>query len=533
MKILVADKIAQSGVDYLKAQDDVEVVEAYGSTPARLEALAADVDAIIVRSASTVTAEIIAAAPRLKAVGRAGVGVDNIDLEAATDRGILVMNTPGGNTIATAELAFTHLLCSARPIPQANASMKAGEWEKKAFSQGAELFQKTLGVLGLGRIGTEVAKRALAFEMRVLAYDPYLTAARAEQLGVEKVELEALFAAADFITVHMPKTEATTNMLNAAAFAKMKPGVRIVNCARGGLIDEAALAEAIAAGKVAASGLDVFEAEPLPMESPLRELKQVVLTPHLGASTLEAQENVGLEVAQIIVEALRGGMTRNAVNAPAIDPALLKALRPYLVLGEKLGTLIQQLTPDQICKMRFIYSGKLAEMDVKPLNRAIQRGYLRRITNDVNDVNAPRVMERLGITGESVKTNLERDYTELIRIEACDAADRCYVLEGTLLGRSQQPRLTFANGRDVECSLLDKFLLVIENEDVPGIVGMLGMVLAKHGVNISNMSLSRNNVGGIALNICGLDSRPPAEALKEIADHPRIKRADLVDLAAS
>lgn len=530
MKILVADKIAQSGIDYLRAQSDVEVLEAYGSTPEQLAALASDVDAIIVRSASSVTAEIIAAAPRLRAVGRAGVGVDNIDAEAATDRGIIVMNTPGGNTIATAELAFTHLLCSARPIPQANASMKSGEWNKKAFSKGAELFEKTLGILGLGRIGTEVAKRALAFKMRVLAYDPYLTKARAEQLGVEKVELDALFAAADFITVHMPKTEATENMLNADAFAKMKTGVRIVNCARGGLIDEADLAAAIASGKVAAAGLDVFSAEPLVDDSPLRGYDQVVLTPHLGASTVEAQENVGLEVAEIIVEALRGGMVRNAINAPSVDPAVLKTLRPYLILGEKLGTVIQQLTPDQVCKMRFIYSGKLVDTDVKPLNRALQRGYLRRITNDVNDVNAPRVMERLGITGESVKTNLERDYTELIRIEACDDQDRCYVIEGTLLGRSQQPRLTFANGRDVECSLMDRYLLVIENEDVPGIVGMLGTVMAKHGVNISNMSLSRNNVGGIALNICGLDSRPPAEALDEIRNHPQIKRAVLVDL---
>ena len=530
MKILVADKIAQSGVDYLRAQSDVEVLEAYGSTQEQLAALASGVDAIIVRSASSVTAEVIAAAPQLKAVGRAGVGVDNIDLEAATDRGILVMNTPGGNTIATAELAFTHLLCSARPIPQANASMKSGEWNKKAFSKGAELYQKTLGVLGLGRIGTEVAKRALGFEMRVLAYDPYLTDARAEQLGVEKVELDELFAQVDFITIHMPKTEETANMLNAAAFAKMKPGVRIVNCARGGLIDEAALAVAVAEGKVAAAGLDVFSAEPLCDESPLRELTQVVLTPHLGASTLEAQENVGLEVAEIIVEALRGGMARNAINAPAIDPAVLKALKPYLLLGQKLGTLIQQLTPDQVCKMRFVYSGKLADADVKPLNRAIQRGYLSRISDDVNDVNAPRMMERLGITGESVTTNLERDYTELIRIEACDKNDRCYVVEGTLMGKVQQPRLTFANGRDVECSLLDHYLLVIENEDVPGIVGMLGTVLAKHEINISNMSLSRNSVGGIALNICGLDSRPPVDALKEIANHPRIKRADLVDL---
>ncbi|MFP4281977.1 MAG: phosphoglycerate dehydrogenase [Opitutales bacterium] len=530
MKILVADKISQSGVEYLKAQRDLEVVEAYGSSKEQLLEIVPEMDAIIVRSATTIDADLIAAASKLKAVGRAGVGVDNIDTEAATDRGVIVMNTPSGNTIATAELAFTHLLCSARPIPQANASMKSGEWNKKAFANGTELNGKTLGVLGLGRIGGEVARRARAFKMKVLAYDPFLTAARAEQLGVLKVELDQLLAEADFITVHMPRTEATTHMIGREALAKVKAGVRIVNCARGGLIDEAALAEALADGRVAAVGLDVFEEEPLPAESPLRGFEQVVLTPHLGASTLEAQENVGLEVAEIIVEAIRGGMVRNAVNAPSVDPAVLKALRPYLVLGEKLGSVIQQLTPDQVTKLRLTYSGRVAELDVKPLNRAIQRGYLRNVTNDVNDVNAPRIMDRLGIKGEIIKTDLERDYTELIRIEAVPSEGETYVIEGTLLGKSQNPRLTSVNGRDLDCALSEAYLLVIENEDVPGIVGMLGTVLAKHAVNISHMSLGRNNIGGVALNICGLDSRPPAAALDEIRGHERIKRADLVAL---
>lgn len=531
IKILVADKISQSGVDYLRAQSDVEVLEAYDSPPEKLAVLAGDVQGIIVRSASSVTADIMAAAPELKAVGRAGVGVDNIDIEAATDRGIIVMNTPSGNTIATAELAFTHLLCTARPVAQANASMKSGEWDKKAFSKGTELYQKTLGVLGLGRIGSEVAKRARAFKMRVLAYDPFLTPARAEQLGVEKVELDELFSQVDFITIHMPKTEATTKMINAAAFAKMKDGVRIVNCARGGLIDEADLAEALKSGKVSASGLDVFETEPLALDSPLRRYGQIVLTPHLGASTLEAQENVGLEVAEIMVEALRGGRVRNALNAPSIDPALLKTLRPYLVLADKMGTLIQQITPDAVTKLRLIYSGKLADMDVTPLNRAIQRGYLRQITNDVNDINAPRVLARLGVEGEIVKTDLERDYTELIRIEACDSSGRCDVIEGTLIGKSQTPRLTFVNGRDLECSLTENYLLVIENKDVPGIVGRLGMTMAKEKINISHMSLGRNTVGGIALNICGLDSRPSKELLDDLRADPHIERVDLVDLA--
>jgi len=530
MKVLVADKIAASGVALLQQQKGFTVIEAYGSSPEELKKLASDVDAIVVRSASEITAEIINAAPKLKVVGRAGVGVDNIDLNAATDKGVIVMNTPGGNTIATAELTFTHLLCSARPIAQANASMKSGKWDKKAYSAGTELFQKTLAVLGLGRIGSEVAKRALAFGMNVLAYDPFLTNARAEQLGVKKVELDEVFASADFITVHMPKTEATENMLDAAAFAKMKPGVRIVNCARGGLINETDLAQAMRDGKVAAAGLDVFVTEPVPADSDLLGFDRLVMTPHLGASTTEAQENVGLEIAEAVAEALQGGVVRNALNAPSIDPAVLKVVRPYLALAEKLGTIVQQLTPDQVTTMRLIFSGKLANIDVKPLTRAIQRGYLRRITNDVNDVNAPRIMERLGIKGEIVQKDLERDYTELIRIEACDAQDRCYVVEGTLVGKSQRPRLTFAHGNEIECLLDEKFLLVIENEDVPGIVGMLGTVLAKHKVNIANMSLSRNSVGSAALNICGLDSKPSAAAMKEIRDHEHIHRAVLVEL---
>ena len=529
MKILIADKIADSGVQYLREQQGVEVIEAYGSSPEKLKELSSDVEAIIVRSASSISRDIIEAAPRLRAVGRAGVGVDNIDVEAASDRGVIVMNTPGGNTIATAELTFTHLLCSARPIPQANASMKEGRWDKKSF-KGSELYQKTLGILGLGRIGSEVAKRAKAFGMTVLAYDPYLTTARAEQLEVQKVDLETIFTQADFITVHMPKTEATANMLNKASFARMKDGVRIVNCARGGLVNETDLAEAVASGKVAAAGLDVFDEEPLSDGSALREYDRIVMTPHLGASTAEAQENVGLEVAQCIIEALRGGWIRNAVNAPSIDPKQLQILRPYLNLAYKLGTVIQQLTPEEIPQIRLTYSGKLVNFDVKPINRAFQRGYLRRITTDVNDVNAPRIMERLGIKGEIVQDNLERDYTELIRVEARDAHGKTYSIEGTLMGKSHSPRLTLANERNVESPLDEKYLLVLENEDVPGIVGMVGTVLARHNLNISNMSLSRNTVGGIALNICGLDSEPPRAAIDEIKSHSAIKQLRVVNV---
>ncbi|MGA1205168.1 MAG: phosphoglycerate dehydrogenase [Opitutales bacterium] len=529
MKILIADKISESGVQFLREQDGIEVIEAYGSSPEELKVKASDVDAIIVRSASSVTREIIESARNLKAVGRAGVGVDNIDLDAASDRGIIVMNTPGGNTIATAELTFTHLLCSARPIPQAHASMKAGEWNKKAF-QGSELYQKTIGILGLGRIGSEVAKRAKAFGMTVLAYDPYLTKARAEQIEVKKADLDELFREADFITVHMPKTEATANMINAEAFKKMKDGVRIINCARGGLIDEADLSEAVASGKVAAAGMDVFSSEPLPADSRLRQHDKIVMTPHLGASTSEAQENVGTEVAHCIYEALTGGWIRNAINAPSIDPKQLEAMRPYLNLANKLGTVIQQLAPEEISQVRLTYSGKLVSFNIKPVNSAFQKGYLRKITTDVNDVNAPRIMERLGIKSEIVQDNLERDYTEMMRVEAIDASGKVYAIEGTVIGKSHQPRLTSVNERNLESPLDEKYLLVLENEDIPGIVGMVGTILAKYKLNISNMSLSRNSVGGIALNICGLDSQPTKEAIEEIVQHEAIKELKVVNL---
>lgn len=529
MKIVVADKIADSAVDQLRKNDGFEVIEAYGSDEDTLKEVLKDADAVIVRSATKITAEILAAAPRLKAIGRAGVGVDNIDVGAATERGAIVMNTPGGNTIATAELTFTHLLNSVRPVPQAHASMTRGEWNRKKF-EGAELFQKTLGVLGLGRIGSEVAKRAKAFGMQVLAYDPYLTDERADQLGVQKKSLDELFEQADFVTVHMPKNEKTTNMINAAAFARMKDGVRIVNCARGGLINEQDLVAALESGKVAAAGLDVFEEEPLDPGHPLRQFPNVVMTPHLGASTQEAQENVGFEIAEGIVDFLKSGEVRNAINAPSVDPETLRVLRPYLQLASKLGSMIQQLTPDEVRKIEITYSGKLIDLDVKPLTRAFQRGYLRRITNDVNDVNAPRIMKRLGIEGDVTKSDLEGDYTELIRVVAIDGDGKDYVIEGTLIGKAELPRLTHLNGHKVESPLDDRYMLVIVNRDVPGIVGMVGNALARHQINISNMSLSRSTINGHALNIVGIDNRINPEALAEIRHHPDIVSLCEIDL---
>ncbi len=529
MKILVADKIAESGVAMLREQG-FEVVEAFkSSSPDKVIEFVSDVDAIIVRSATKITREVILAAPKLKAVGRAGVGVDNIDVDAATERGVIVMNTPGGNTIAACELAFTLMLCTARPVVQADASMRAGKWDKKSF-EGIELNGKVLGVIGLGRIGGNLAKRALAFNMRVLAYDPYLTEEKAHQMGVEKVELDTLFAQADYISIHMPKTAETKNMINSAAIARMKDGVRIVNCARGGLIDEAALAEALKSRKVAAAGLDVFDAEPLQADSPLRGLPNVIMTPHLGASTVEAQEGVGIEVAEAIASVLKGGMIRNAINAPAVDPATLKILAPYLRLGELLGSVLQQVSAKDVTKITIRGWGKMTSYDNLPVVRSVQRGYLRKIAQDINDINAPRAMKRLGIEVQAHSSNTDTDYTDLLAVEAESSSGAKFCVAGTLFGKSQKSRMVSLNGRDVE-AVLSGFLLVVENNDVPGIVGHIGTVLAKNGLNIANMSLSRNNVGGLALNICTLDSRPCEKAISELMAHKDIKGVQLVDLA--
>lgn len=529
MKVLVADKISPKGVAYLRQQPGLEVIEAYGSSPEKVLELVKDVHAIAVRSETKITAAVIAAAPLLKVVGRAGVGVDNVDVDAATERGVVVMNTPSGNTIATAELTFTHMLCGARPVPQAAASMKAGQWDRKSFS-GIELFKKTLGVVGLGRIGSEVAKRAQAFGMRVLAYDPYLSPSRAKAMQVEAVNLDELLKQSDYITVHMPLTDDTKYMIDEAAFEKCKKGLRIFNCARGGIIKEAALLAALKSGKVAAAGLDVYEDEPLAKESEFRALPNVVLTPHLGASTAEAQESVGIEVAEQIADVLNGGVIRNAVNMPSIDAAALKVLAPYLDLGAKLGTLVQQIAPAQISSLRITYWGKVADIDVNAVTRAIERGYLRRISGEeVNFVNAPFVLQRLGIQAEVVKSAADSGYTELMQVEAIAPGGEVSSAAGTLIGKGNQPRIVKINGREVEVAAEGQ-LLVLENVDQPGMVGEVGTILGKDKVNIADMSLSRLTPGGTAYMVVRVDHEPSEAARKIIKGHSAIKQAKFVQL---
>lgn len=529
MKILVADKISAKGVAYLREQPGFEVVEAYGSSPEQVLELVKDVHAIAVRSETKITREVLAASPLLKVVGRAGVGVDNVDVEAATERGVVVMNTPSGNTIATAELTFTHILSGARPVPQAAASMKDGRWDRKVFA-GVELFRKTLGIIGMGRIGGEVAKRAQAFGMQVVAYDPYLAPSRAKAMQVEGVELDELLAKSDFITVHMPLTDDTKYMIDEAAFAKCKSGVRIFNCARGGIIKETALIEALKSGQVAAAGLDVYESEPLAEDSELRTLPNLSLTPHLGASTVEAQAAVGVEIAEQITDVLSNDIIRNAVNMPSIDGAALKVLGPYLDLGAKLGTLVQQIAPSQIESLQITYWGKIIDLDANAVTRSIQRGWLRRISGEeVNEVNAPFLLKRLGVEVEVTKSNSDVDYTDLISVKAVDADGNKYSAVGTLIGKVQQPRIVGINGREVEVAAEGK-LLVLENLDHPGMVGEIGTLLGRTDVNIADMSLSRLVPGETAYMVVRVDSEPSNEARAEIKDHPKIKLAKFVQL---
>jgi D-3-phosphoglycerate dehydrogenase / 2-oxoglutarate reductase len=528
-RILVADKIAKNGVDFLKTQEGFEVIEAYGSSKAEILNLVPTVSAIIVRSETKVDADIIANAPLLKAIGRAGVGVDNIDIEAATERGIVVVNTPGGNTIATAELTFTHMLCTARPIPQADRSMKEGKWDRKIL-KGVELMGKTLAVLGLGRIGAEVAQRAQAFGMTVIAYDPFLTDARAKSLNVEKVELQNVWQRADYITVHMPLTEKTRNMVNDEAFARMKNGVRLINCARGGLIEESALLKAIQSGKVAGAGLDVYETEPLPADHPFRTCERLGLSPHLGASTEEAQYNVGIEIAESVARILLTGTISNAVNMPSVDAHTLKILKPYFRLGNILGTLLQQLTPDTIQKVVITYFGRLVELDTLSLNRAIQKGYLSNILGDsINDVNAGLHMKRLGIEVEVTLSNTDTAYSELIQLVATMENGKQVSVEGTVMGRDAKPRIVSVNERDLEITPRN-VLMLVENKDMPGMVGMLGTILGKHHVNIANMTLNRQRAGDNALVVFELDDFPNQAAIEEITASDRIISIKLVDL---
>ncbi len=525
-KVLVMDGVSEKGLEPLRREPDIEVVIGNKMNEDELSAVIGDYDAVIVRSATKVTARVLENAHRLKVVGRAGVGVDNIDLQAATQRGVLVVNAPGGNTIAATEHTIAMMLALARNIPQAVAKMKSGVWDKKAFL-GVELRGKTLGIIGLGRIGSAVARRAQAMEMDIMAYDPYITREKAESLGVKLVTLEELLAAADFITIHMPKTKETYHMLDERALAMMKDGVRIINCARGGIIDEEALYKYMQSGKVAGAALDVFEKEPN-TDSPLLQLDNFIATPHLGASTAEAQLNVALDVAEEIVDALRGKIVRNTVNVPSIKPEVMAVVKPYLKLAEKLGKFQAQLVEGRVTKLEVIYSGGLAGKEVAPITTSLVKGFLDPILQEkVNFINALLLAKNRGIKVVQTVNGQANGYASLITVKVySDQGEKS--VSGTLF-RNNEPRIVMVDGYRVD-AVPEGCMLYVLHMDRPMIIGPVGMLIGKHNINIAGMQVGRKKIGGQAVMMLTVDAPVPEETIKAITEIDGVLNVKFVSL---
>lgn len=518
MKVLVSDNISSKGVEILK-KAGLEVDVKTGLKPEELKAIIGEYDALVIRSATKVTAEIIEAADKLKVIGRAGTGVDNVDKVAATKKGIVVMNTPGGNTITTAEHAIAMLFSLARKIPQATASMKSGKWEKKKF-MGVELYNKTIGIIGLGRIGSEVAKRTQCMGMNVLAYDPFLSDERAEELGITKTDLDRIFAEADFITLHTPLTPETKHLINKDTIAKMKKGVYIINCARGGIVNEKDLYEAIQEGKVAGAALDVFEKEPPEEGYPLVADERVICTPHLGASTLEAQENVAIAIAEQIVDYLINGTIRNAVNFPSIPFDQVPLIRPYLILLERMGSFASQIFSKSIKQIHIEYLGEISSLNTQALTAAALKGVLDPILGEpVNYVNASFIAKERGIEVKEIKGKEAGDYQSLVRINLISKDDKATVA-GTLLSR-KDPRIVQINDISMEI-IPEGNMIFMRNHDRPGVIGNIGTLLGKNNINIGHMHFGRKEAGGIAFSVISIDASLTDEIIEQIKKLPNV-----------
>jgi D-3-phosphoglycerate dehydrogenase len=524
--ILVADAISDFGLQQLSDAKDMKVVKKTGLSEAELIEIIGEYDALLVRSQTRVTANVLAAATNLKVVGRAGVGVDNIDLEAATERGVIVINAPDGNTVSTAEHTFAMIMAVARSIPQSHKKTTSGEWDRKSFV-GVELRNKTLGVIGMGRIGSEVAKRGKAFGMDIVAFDPFLSEERANKLGVKLASVPDVVKQADFITVHTPLTKETHHLIGQKEFELMKKGVRIINCARGGIIDEKALYDAIISGKVAAAGLDVFEVEP-PVDNPLLALPQVVVTPHLGASTIEAQENVAVDVSEEVIHILRSEPFKNAVNLPPVPADLLAKLQPYFTLGEKLGLFLSQVTVGAVQKITVIYSGDLAEVDTAPLTRNVVKGVLSyHLGHEVNIVNSMHLAKVRDIEIIIQKSTLSKGFTNLITVSVQTNREEKSV-SGTLL-----------NGYGARVVKVDQFpidvapeghLLLVSHTDRPGVIGRVGTVLGSNDVNIATMQVGRKIIGGSAIMMLTVDKPVPPHVLDSFGELQEINSVTQIDL---
>ena len=519
MKVLVSDKLADIGVQMFQEIEGIEVEVKTGLSPEELKSIIADYDGLVIRSATKVTQEILEAAESLKVVGRAGIGLDNVDIPTATKHGVVVMNTPTGNVITTAEHAVAMMLSLSRNIPQGTASLKAGRWDKKKL-QGIEIYNKTLGVLGYGRIGSIVASRAQGLKMKVIVYDPYVKKELVEERGLELVSLEDLYKRSDFITVHVPKMKETINLINKASFDQMKSGVRLIHCARGGIVNENDLFDALQSGKVGGAALDVFESEP-PGPLPIFELDNVICTPHLGASTEEAQTNVAVAVADQMIQFLKTGTIINAVNVPSVTGDLLAKLQPYLTLADRMGCLHAQLATGPIEAITIKYSGNFKDFDLAPVSTAAVKGLLTPALKEmVNSINAPIIAKERGIQIVESRSASAEDYTNLIIMEAV-STEGSNTIAGTIFGK-HDPRIVRINDFRLEVCP-EGHLLLIHNADKPGAIGSIGTTLGKHNVNIARMHVGQEKDGERNIIFIDTDTPAPPETVEELRNLPLVR----------
>jgi D-3-phosphoglycerate dehydrogenase / 2-oxoglutarate reductase len=524
-KVLISDELSQAAIDIFKARGiEVDFLPQVGPDAAKLKEIIGQYDGLAIRSATKVKPDIIAAAKNLKVVGRAGIGVDNVDIPAATTKGIVVMNTPHGNSITTAEHAIALMFAAARQIGAADASTQAGKWEKNRF-MGVELYAKTLGLIGCGNIGSLVAERALGLKMKVVAFDPFLSSERAVQLGVEKVELDDLLKRADFITLHTPLTEKTKNILSAENLAKTKKGVIIVNAARGGLVDEAALLEALRSEHVAAAGFDVFTIEPA-KENPLFGAPNFIATPHLGASTNEAQENVALQVAEQMSDYLLTGAVTNALNMPSITAEEAPRLKPFAALAEKLGAFAGQIVDEGLDEVEIEYEGDVTRLNMKPLTAAALAGLLRPLLQDVNMVSAPALLKERGVALTESTRDASPTYDSLIRIKVKTGGGWRTLAGAVIAGK---PRIVEVKGMSLEAPF-HAATLYINNSDEPGFIGALGTLLGDAKINIATFHLGREGAGGEAIALVGVDQAPPEAVMDKLKALPHVRYAKLLRL---
>jgi len=526
MKVLVSDKLGENGIKMFEAEEGISVDVKTGLEPRELKAIIKDYDALVIRSATNVTAEILDAADRLKVIGRAGIGLDNVDIPYATQKGVVVMNTPLGNVITTAEHAISMMLSLTRKIPQGTMTMKKGLWEKKTL-QGREVFNKVLGLIGMGKIGSIVADRAKGLKMKVIVYDPHVTPEQIQKHGYESVTLKELYKRADYITIHVPKLKETMGLINKKAFNQMKKGVMLINCARGGIVNESDLHDALKSGQVAGAALDVFENEP-PGKIPLLSLDNVICTPHLGASTKEAQSNVASDVADQVIDYLKNDTIRNAVNAPNVSGDLMKVLSPYLKLADRMGSLQAQLTTQPITEVNIEYTGNFNDLDLSPVTTAAIKGLLEKIVKyAVNFVNAESIAQNRGVKVSVTTNEYSEDYLNLIKMRVIAGGEE-NVISGTLFGK-KDPKLVQINNFRVELTPEGHFLIVT-NEDSPGAIGSVGVVLGTNNINIGAMHVGQVIDGNRNVIFIVTDTPVSKDVQEEILALPLVKTVMTVEL---